>query len=155
MKRTILLFTCLCAAAMLSAQTPKNVEYVYREASDLNLIGKLMDTPNPYHRVDTCKYKGFTSSENKQVRSSAGLAVLFRTNSSTIAVNCEYGFANDGASTMGIALRGYDLYIKKDGEWLYAASGAPNVRDNKGKRVLIKDMDRSEKECMRYLQIFI
>ena len=154
MKRTILLFTCLCAAAMLSAQTPKNVEYVYREASDLNLIGKLMDTPNPYHRVDTCKYKGFTSSENKQVRSSAGLAVLFRTNSSTIAVNCEYGFANDGASTMGIALRGYDLYIKKDGEWLYAASGAPNVRDNKGKRVLIKDMDRSEKECMLYLPMY-
>ena len=93
----------------------QNKEYVYTEASDLNLIGKIhKDTPNPYHRVDTVKYKGFTRGENDQVRSSAGLAVLFKTNSSSISLKPEYGYMNNSSSTMGIALRGYDLYIKKD-----------------------------------------
>ena len=63
-------FLCLGTASF--AQTPKNVKYTFTEASDLTLIGKLFpDTPNPYHRVDTVKYKGFTKSENLQVRQSS------------------------------------------------------------------------------------
>ena len=65
----------------------QDVKYVFKEASELNLIGKLLPTPNPYHRVDTVKYKGFTENENSQVRCSAGIAVLFKTNSSTILVS--------------------------------------------------------------------
>ena len=60
-------------------------EYVYTEASSLTLTGKLFpDTPNPYHRVDTVKYKGFTKAENRQVRESSGIAVAFRTDSPSI-----------------------------------------------------------------------
>ena len=110
----ILAFMALAAAA----QTPKDVRYTFTEASDLNLIGKIIDTPNPYHRVDTVKYKGFTKGENEQVRSSAGLAVLFKTNSSVISVLADYGYMNRATNPMGISLRGYDRYIKKDGDWL-------------------------------------
>ena len=61
----------------------------FNEASGLNLIGKISDgTTNPYHRVDTTKYKGFTKHENQQVRYPAGIAVLFKTNSN-IAENLE------------------------------------------------------------------
>lgn len=137
------------------AQTPSDVKYKFTEASDLNIIGKVLkETPNPYHRVDTCKYKGFTKSENIQVRCASGLAVLFRTNSTTISVLGDYGYINNGVNTMGIALRGYDLYIKKDGEWLYAASGVPNNPKEGKNHVLIKNMDNSEKECMLYLPIY-
>ena len=153
MKR-LLTATILAALAFAAtAQTPKNVQYSFTEATELNRIGKLMDTPNPYHRVDTCRFKGFTKGENDQVRCSAGLAVLFRTNSSTISVKSEFGYMNHGENTMGIALRGYDLYIKDaDGKWVYAASKADGR--NRGNCVLIKDMDRSEKECMLYLPIY-
>lgn len=151
------IFIIILTAAILfpaAARTPGNVEYVFTEASDLNLIGKIIgDTPNPYHRVDTCKYKGFTRSENIQVRCSAGLAVLFKTNSTTISVKSEYGYSDYGVSTMGIALRGYDLYIMKDGEWTYAASKAGNPRSDDN-MVLIKDMDDSVKECMLYLPMY-
>ncbi len=149
---TIIAFAAITLAA--AAQTPKNVKYTFTEASDLNLIGKLIDTPNPYHRVDTVKYKGFTDGENKQVRSSAGLAVLFKTNSTVISVKTEYGYMNRAVNTMGLALRGYDLYIKKDGEWLYAESGAPADGKEDKNLVLIKDMDNSMKECMLYLPIY-
>jgi hypothetical protein len=55
---------------------------------------------------------------------------------------------------MGISLRGYDLYIKKDGEWLYAASKAAGNGKEEDNLVIIKDMDDSMKECMLYLPIY-
>ena len=151
MKKFITLIILAAIATSMSAQKTK---YVFTEASDLNLIGKIMDTPNPYHRVDTVKYKGFTKGENEQVRCSAGLAVLFKTNSSVISVLADYGYMNHDNSTMGISLRGYDLYIRKDGEWLYAASQAAGRGWEENNLVLIKDMDDSMKECMLYLPIY-
>ena len=154
MKRLTVILAMALIAISAGAQTPKNVKYAYTEASDLNLIGKIIDTPNPYHRVDTVRYKGFTKGENEQVRSSAGLAVLFKTNSSVISVLADYGYMNRATNTMGISLRGYDLYLKKDGEWLYAASKAAGNGKEEDNLVIIKDMDDSMKECMLYLPIY-
>ena len=151
MKKIIALIILAAVTTSMGAQKTK---YVFTEASDLNLIGKIIDTPNPYHRVDTVKYKGFTKGENAQVRCSAGLAVLFKTNSSTISVKPDYGYTNYATSTMGVALRGYDLYIKKDGKWLYAASKAPSDKNLEANLVLISDMPEGEKECMLYLPIY-
>lgn len=155
MKRHLVLILLMSVSVIVFAQTPKNVKYSFTEAYTLNLIGKIhKETPNPYHRVDTIKYKGFSKGENAQVRCSAGLAVLFKTNSSVITVQTDYGYMNRGANTMGVSLRGYDLYIKKDGEWLYAASKAnPDGKDEQN-LVLIKDMDDTMKECMLYLPIY-
>ena len=150
--KQILIAAALIFSLTVAAQTKPG--HYYTEASELNLIGKLFnDTPNPYHRVDTCKFKGFTRGENDQVRSSAGIAVLFRTNSKSIAIKSEYGFYSNGTNTMGVALRGYDLYIKKDGEWLYAASKAGNPASDKP-FTLINGMDGMMKECMLYLPMY-
>jgi len=155
MKKTILFWILMAVGTLLAAQTAKDVRYVFTEASDLNLIGKIIEgTSNPYHRVDTTVYKGFTKSENTQVRCSAGLAVLFRTNSTTISVKTEYGYMNHGQNTMGISLRGYDLYIRKDGNWLYAESGVSGRNTPEKNTVIIKNMDSSMKECMLYLPIY-
>lgn len=152
MKRFIALVILAVTATAISAQ---DINYVFTEASDLTLIGKLHpDTPNPYHRVDTVKYTGFTKGENRQVRSSAGIAVVFRTNSSTISVKPEYGYTNHASNTMGIALRGFDLYIKKDGKWLFAAAKAPSSKDMDKNLVLIKNLPEGDKECMIHLPIY-
>ncbi|MDE6870891.1 MAG: SGNH/GDSL hydrolase family protein [Bacteroidales bacterium] len=155
MKKTLLAVIAMAAVAVCaSAQTPKGVNYKFTEASDLNLIGKVIDTPNPYHRVDTCVFKGFTKSENDQVRCSAGLAVLFKTNSTSIAVESEYGYKNYGVNTMPLALRGYDLYIKKDGKWLWAASKVNWPGKENDRLIIVSDMDNEEKECMLYLPMY-
>lgn len=151
MKKSLFILVLMTISVRLSAQTPK---YVYTEASDLNLIGKIIDTPNPYHRVDTVKYKGFTEGENIQVRCSAGLAVLFKTDSKSISLKPEYGYTNNATNTMGLALRGYDLYIRKDGKWLYAESIAPSDKNLNKEFVIIKDMPEGVKECMLYLPIY-
>ena len=156
MKRLILLLAAAALTISALAQTPKNVKYVFTEAKDLNLIGKIHEnTPNPYHRVDTVKYKGFTKSENLQVRCPAGLAVLFKTNSTVITVKTDYGQEWKSVSTMALAYRGYDLYIKKDGKWIYAESGATQQgKHSEDNIVIIRNMDNKEKECMLYLPIY-
>ena len=142
----------LCISAM--AQT-SDVNYTFTEASELNIIGKIHDdTPNPYHRVDTARYKGWNKIENIQVRCPAGLAVLFKTNSSTISVQTEYGWKSEFVNMTAISYKGYDLYIKRDGEWLYAASGVARPKKEDKNLVLISNLEEGYKECMLYLPIY-
>lgn len=156
MKKSATILAAAIIAANALAQTPKDVSFKFTEAADLNLIGKIIEnTPNPYHRVDTVRYKGFTKGENIQVRCPAGLAVLFKTNSSVISVKTDYGYEHSTLTTMPLSYRGYDLYIKKDGKWLWAASGATKPgKDSEENKVLIKNMDKNQKECLLYLPIY-
>ena len=147
MKKSVLILLAALVSATLSAQ-------VFTEASDLTLVGKIIDTPNPYHRVDTVKYKGFTKGENLQVRCPAGLAVLFRTDAPSITLRATGDFSYQANNTMRIASHGFDLYIRKDGEWLWAAACAPAPRNPQAPMELIKDMAPGVKECLLYLPIY-
>ena len=148
-RRILLIAVAVFMAAAVNAQT------VYTEASKLTLVGKIhKDTPNPYHRVDTVKFKGFSKSENLQVRMSSGIAVAFRTNSTSISVKTVYGTPGWPTNTNGISGRGYDLYIRQDGKWIYAASGVAPDDDLESKLVLIKSMDGNMKECLLYLPTY-
>lgn len=146
MKRLFLLLAACAATCTTVAQ----MRFV--DAADLNLIGRALPTSHPYHRIDTAVYKGFTPEENQQVRCSAGLAVTFRTDSPRIDIQATYLYARRGDNTAGISDAGFDLYIRQDGEWLYAASMAPRKRGDAF--TLIQDMDTSEKECLLYLPIY-
>ena len=158
MKR--LLFVLVLSISILGTTTAasKETKFVFKEASKLNIIGKIhKNTSNPYHRVDTADYKGFTRSENHQLRVPAGMAVLFKTNSTTISVKTKFGWESDHTnhlSTMQLSYRGYDLYIKVDDKWVWAAAGAPKHGKGNDNIVLITNMDSTEKECMLYLPIY-
>lgn len=136
--------------------TPKNVKYVFTEASDLTMYGKIFNSiPNPYHRVDTVLYKGFTATENLQVRESSGIACCFKTNSSTISVLTDYATPTYPANTNGFSARGYDLYIKDaNGNWLWAASGVQSDKNLAKNLILIKDMEQVEHECILYFPLY-
>ncbi len=142
-----------CLSIAVAAQD-KAPEYIYAEASELTLTGKVFpDTPNPYHRIDTARFHGFTKEEVRLVQESAGIAVAFRTNSTSIRVWPKYGKAYFGGGTTGFAGRGFDLYIKKDGKWLWAAAGLQNDNALDKPVNMIKDMDDSIKECLLYLPV--
>ncbi len=151
MKKLTTLFLISAMAFQMAAQTPADDKFVYTEASDLTLVGKLMDTPNPYHRVDTVKFKGFTRSENIQVRESSGISVAFKTNSKTISVLTEYGDVGYPNNTGGYSARGYDLYIRRDGKWIWAGAGVAG--DLTKPFNVIANMDGGMKECLLYLPI--
>ena len=143
---TLLIFIGL-SLSLLQAQN-----YVYTEASTLTLTGKLFpDTPNPYHRLDTVRYKGFTPKENLQVRESSGIAVAFRTNSPDIKVKTVFGERETPVNTMGISAYGYDLYIRQNGQWRWAGAAAQNKKESEV--TVVSAMDAGMKECLLYLPI--
>ncbi|MGM9768504.1 MAG: SGNH/GDSL hydrolase family protein [Candidatus Cryptobacteroides sp.] len=150
----VALSMALCQTA--AGQTPKDVKYEFTEASSLTLAGKIFhDTENPYSRIDTSGFKGFTRTENLQVRMSSGISVSFRTNSTTISVKATYGYKQYASHIGGYSSRGFDLYIKKDGEWIWAAAGCgPIDREDGYNTVLIRNMDGNMKECLLYLPLF-
>lgn len=155
MKRNVIAIIAAALCLSAAAQTPRNVEYVFTEASDLQLTGKLFtDTPNPYHRVDTVKFKGFTKGENLQVRESSGLACAFRTNSTTISVKTVYETPTWPSNGNGFSGRGFDLYVKDGGVWKWAASGVNSDKKLADNLVLIKDMDPVEREFLLYLPLY-
>ena len=128
---------------------------VFTEAADLTLVGKLMPTPNPYHRVDTVKYKGFTKGENLQVRCPAGVAVAFKTNSTTIWAKAVGDLQFTVRNSMMLAYVGFDLYIRKDGEWLWAGADCQRIKEPEKPIAVVKDMTPGvERECLLYLPIY-
>lgn len=145
------LFVLLIFPARLDAK----MEWTKVEASELGLLGKpFADTPNPYHRVDTVKYKGFDKTENIQCRVPSGLSVYFKTDADRIGVSIEIGNVRDNdpfASYMG-----FDLYIRKDGNWLWAGRCFfPYSWDNaEAVKDLVVAMAPGEKECLLYLPLY-
>ena len=155
MKRILVATMLVLSFCNIGAQDKKGVELVYTEAADLTICGKLMDTPNPYHRIDTATFKGFSRSENSQARMSSGLAVAFSTNSPVIYVQTKYGIEYIPICNTSLSIKGYDLYIKKDGKYLYASSGiSKDVSKRDEPYKLIANMDDSVKECLLYLPLY-
>ncbi|MBO4340392.1 MAG: SGNH/GDSL hydrolase family protein [Bacteroidales bacterium] len=151
MKKTVLIALLLiCTAFGTIAQ---NKEWVKVEASDLTLLGKAFDTPNPYHRIDTVVYKGFTKRENEMCRYSAGLAVMFKTNATDIGIAMGFGQFSTASFR---SYRGVDLYIKKDGAWTWAGMNDFSTvhTDASMVKTVVKHMDTSVKECIMYLPTF-
>lgn len=154
MLRPVTVLASLLVSGMLFAAGP---EMKYVEASTLTLTGKLFpDTPNPYHRLDTVRFKGFTPMENGQVRESSGIAVAFRTDSRTVTLKVEYGHLSYPNNTNGISARGFDLYIKERGRWRWASNCCPKsgFRGRNVEMTLAKGLDGSMKECLLYLPLY-
>lgn len=146
----LLLLASLLAPTILWGQSIKDIRYV--DASQLTLVGKALPTPHLYHRIDTVAFKGFSKSENQQARCSAGLAVVFRTNSPQIDLLPSYKWEYRKDNVTGIAAAGFDLYIRQNNEWIYANSLAPAKRNEAF--TLMYGMEPKEKECLLYLPMY-
>ena len=86
---------------------------------------------------------------------SSGISVAFKTNSSEIHVKTKYGtVVSFPTNTNGISARGYDLYIKKDGRWLFAGASAPSDKNLEAPVRLVSNMDDTMKECLLYLPLY-
>ena len=148
-KFTLLAGMMLLVATLASAAKP---EIEYTPGRDLTLIGKLMDTPDRYARVDTIKYTGFSDYQRKALnQESSGLALVFKTNSSSVWAKIDYKERRSASNATDVANAGLDLYIRRDGKWLYAGSATPNKKNDPME--LVSYMAPGEKECLLYLPL--
>ena len=153
MKKTFSLCALLLLAALLHPTAASAQEVRYVEASTLTMVGKLMDTPNPYWRVDTTRFKGFSSTESNQIRCGAGLVVAFRTDSPFIYLRISRRPSYLGNSTTVISSAGFDLYIRDGKEWIWAENVGFKPGDEAEPAGLIRGMDGSMHDCLLYLPI--
>lgn len=149
MVKRLLLLTVLVFTVFSAASAKKT--YVFTEVSSLNLCGKIMPTPNPYHRVDSVLFPSKEREVNRLLCSAGGLYVFFKTNSSTISVKSKWGFVDWAPTTMGVSSHGFDLYVKSGSDWLWAGSISPKPQNMESNAVLVSDMSDSYKECMLFL----
>ena len=141
----------LAALCLVASAETKEKKFV--SGAELTLIGKLQDTPDRYARVDTVRYTGFTDYQRRQLNQfSAGLALVFNTDSRNIAANLKYKYRYANWNTMNISGAGVDLYIKRDGKWVYAGSSSGNAKG--GPYDLVTNMADGNKECLLYLPLF-
>ena len=147
-RKTILLGLLLLALPMFG----KNQ---YTDALELTVVGKFLPTAHPWDRMDPVE--GMTKGELKQARQCSGLAVAFRTDSRGIGVRVVWRQAGTGGNIGLISLRGFDLYIKQDGRWLWAGNGYPQKDDTPGvphEVMFLKDCIEGVKECLVYLPTY-
>lgn len=116
-----------------------------------NIHGKTEDNLT-FHRLDTLKHRDLPQHIKRLLTNSAGLFVSFSTNSSSIWAKWCVTSSKAASNLTSIANKGLDLYIKRDGKWLYAGSGKPNATCNEGN--LIKNMSNQVKECLLYLPLY-
>ncbi len=127
-------------------------DIVYTDATNLNLIGKANSIPHYYHRVDTAKYNDMPLSVKKLFTNSAGLAITFKTNSNIITARWSTVSSKTGSNMTAIANKGLDLYIKRDGKWIFAGVGRPTENFTTAK--IVENMQDGEKECLLYLPLY-
>lgn len=113
---------------------------------DLGLQGKLTETVNPFDRFNADEYPAVYDDAKTlitQVRSSAGYFIAFMSDTKNIQVKINYRNPEHYGPC--------DLYIKKDGRWLYAGS---QTKCRNGRLIdLVRHMDGSEHECIVYFPL--
>lgn len=131
-----------------------DIDAKFIRAADLTLVGKAMATPPKqfYHRVDTLKYNGMPQSVKSQFTHSAGLAIAFTTNSTSISAKWSVKGGKGLPNIPHVNSMGLDLYVKKEGKWQYAGVGVPEAAYSE--KVLADNMDAEPKECLLYLPTY-
>lgn len=126
--------------------------YKYKKAEELTMVGKAFVNKQFYHRIDTADYPDLPKPVKSLLTHSAGLAIAFKTTSTTIAAKWQTSTRKPSANMTAIAFEGLDLYIKKDGKWQFAGVGKPTKDTTE--TVLAQNMDNLEKECLIYLPLY-
>lgn len=130
----------------------------YYNAADLNVIGKAIPTSKDFTRIDTSAYRFNDKVIDEFACHSTGLAVLFATDSPFIKARWQTSPANASENMTAIAQKGLDLYIRQDGEWVFAGVGRPQMDKDPEyachEGTIVKSMAPGRKECLLYLPLY-
>ena len=146
---TIIFSALICLSA--SAQIK------WHDAADLTIIGKPIPTSKDFARIDTSAYKFNNKTIDTYANYSTGLAVLFETDSRTIRAKWSTGSGNAGSNMTAVVCKGLDLYIMKDGKWVFAGVARPKMGKapfNRHEGTIVTDMAEGTKQCLLYLPLF-
>lgn len=148
-RQAFIVFLMMGSASNINAQGKKPI---YTNAATLYTSGKMFTTAQPFQRVDTVKYPAMPLAVKRLYTYSAGLAICFTTNSTSITAKWCVNKPVTYPNLTPIASKGLDLYVLKNGKWQYSGVGRPDKDCSTG--ALVENMDDSEKSFTLYLPIY-
>lgn len=145
--------TLLCVLGSGTASAAATPEPKYVDAATLTLVNKAHRTTQPFHRVEVADFPDLSKTVRLYYTYSTGVAVVFRTDSRSISARWTTTDRKPSTHMTGLAQKGMDLYIKRDGQWVFAGIAKPGLgADHQAK--IVEHMDGTEKECLLYLPLF-
>ncbi|WP_321438285.1 SGNH/GDSL hydrolase family protein [uncultured Bacteroides sp.] len=139
--------------ALLLLSITVNSQIVYHDASVFPLLGKAtQSTATRYERLPDSLRKISRPPLWELGQNSAGLAVRFRSNSTTIAAKWNLLLDRYMNHMTPTGTKGLDLYCLQDGKWVFVNSGRPNGKESTV--TIISDMKPEEREYMLYLPLY-
>jgi lysophospholipase L1-like esterase len=123
------------------------------DAATLMMIGKAKTTDPVYQRIDSAEAKDMPQAVRNLAKQSAGIAILFETNSRIIRAKWVLPKEVYLHNMTPDAHSGLDLYCLKDGKWQFVSIGRviPGISQN---QTMVQNMDSSMKQFMLYLPLY-
>ena len=153
MKRLLSAIVLVCA--LFGSATAQGLEWI--DGTSLNICGHtIRNAENPYSRLDAKPYGFENNAIIRYSRYPSGVYVMFKTNSSQVAVDWTLASPKLRDNMTPIVQLGVDLYVKQNGEWRFCNTGRVSTKPNvtNYKKTLVRNMDNSEKEFMLYLPLW-
>lgn len=152
-KSIIFLFTSLFSTFSYAyAQNLENIRFI--DAKELMLLGKGFENTESYYTRLPLDQKNEIRPEVWDLgRNSAGMAVRFYSNTTTVAVKWKIlnNFHMNHMPDTGV--KGVDLYsLEGNGQWYYMGTGKPVGVENKA--ILSDCMERKGREYILYLPLY-
>lgn len=128
-------------------------QIVYHDAEQFPLLGRGTDAVKVSYQRLPDSLENISRKELWDLgRNSAGMAIRFRSNSTTIKAKWEVLNQFRMGHMTNIGVRGVDLYAIDEGKWYFVGSGFPNGKESEA--TLIKNMTPREREFMLYLPLY-
>lgn len=161
MKQTFCLRKFALIISLAFASTSMNAgltsdSLTYHDASKLSLIGTLAPgASNAYTRLPDSLKENMRPELWALGQNSAGLAVRFRSNASTIGAAWHSRNKFDMNHMTATGIRGLDLYVLDDnGRWTTMGSARPNFFKHNTRTIVMTDMEPKMREYMLYLSLY-
>lgn len=128
-------------------------QITYHNASQFPLLGKATThTATRYERLPDSLEHISRKPVWELGKCSAGLAIRFRSNSTTIAAKWEVLYDRNMNHMTPTGIKGLDLYTLVEDTWRFVNSGRPQGKTNEA--TIIANMEAVEREYMLYLPLY-
>lgn len=126
---------------------------VYYNADNFQIIGKgFQDTESLYDRLPKHLKNQIRPVLWNLSKNSAGIAIRFCSNTSTIRIRWDNLFVNNMSHMAATGVRGLDLYAYEKGNWQYISTAKPEAKITE--KTLISNMPALDREYMLYLPLY-
>lgn len=150
MKKTILLFFLL----LILVSSTRSQHY-YRDASQFLLLGKASEATETLYERLPAKLESISRVPVWRLgKNTAGLAVRFSSNTSSIAAKWELRDNNIMNHMTPTGIKGLDLYCLEDSGWTFVNAALPTPNGKMNDKVIIDNMSKKEREFLLYLPLY-